>query len=35
MSINITDNAKVKLKEVMEQSQYKNPALRIVFNGFG
>ncbi len=35
MSINITDKAKKKIIDVMKDSEFTNPALRLVFNGFG
>lgn len=35
MSLNVTEAAKVEVLELMKGSGYKNPALRISFNGFG
>jgi Fe-S cluster assembly iron-binding protein IscA len=35
MSINITDKAREKIIDVMKDSELTNPALRLVFNGFG
>lgn len=35
MGIEVTDIAKEKLVDVMKDSEYKKPALRIVFSGFG
>jgi Fe-S cluster assembly iron-binding protein IscA len=35
MSITITDNARKKLSAVMRESEFRNPALRVTFEGFG
>ncbi len=35
MAIKVTDSAKNEVLEMMKDSGYKNPALRISFNGFG
>lgn len=35
MPINITDKARERIIEAMKDSELKNPALRLVFNGFG
>jgi len=35
MSIKVTDNAKNEVKELMKDSGYKNPVIRVSFNGFG
>ncbi len=35
MSITITENARKKLATVMRNSEFKNPALRVTFEGFG
>ena len=35
MNFEITDTASEKLNEVMQTSDLKNPALRILFSGFG
>jgi len=35
MSVTITDKAKENLDLVMKDSEFKNPALRILFSGFG
>jgi len=35
MSIKVSDSAKDEVKELMKDSGYKNPVLRINFNGFG
>ena len=35
MAITVTDNAKNEVLELMKDSGYKNPALRVSFNGFG
>lgn len=35
MNITITDEAKDKLKDVLNQSEFKSPAIRIVMSGIG
>lgn len=35
MSVTITDKAKENLNLVMKDADLKNPALRILFSGFG
>ena len=35
MAINVTDAARDEVLELMKTSGFKNPALRISFNGFG
>ncbi len=35
MNINVTTGAKEQLERVMEDSDYKSPALRIVYAGAG
>jgi Fe-S cluster assembly iron-binding protein IscA len=35
MNISVTDVAKEQLERVMKDSDYKNPALRIVYSGAG
>jgi Fe-S cluster assembly iron-binding protein IscA len=35
MAIKVTDSAKSEVLELMKDSGYKNPALRISLNGFG
>jgi Fe-S cluster assembly iron-binding protein IscA len=35
MSIEITDKAREKIVDVIKDSELTNPALRLVFNGFG
>jgi Fe-S cluster assembly iron-binding protein IscA len=35
MAIIVTDSAKNEVLELMKDSEYKNPALRISLNGFG
>ncbi len=35
MNINVTDGAKEQLEKVMKDSDYKDPALRIVYAGAG
>ncbi len=35
VSIEITDVAQKELVELMKDSGFKNPALRVSFNGFG
>jgi Fe-S cluster assembly iron-binding protein IscA len=35
MSITITENARKKLETVMRGSEFKKPALRVTFEGFG
>jgi hypothetical protein len=35
MNINVTTGAKEQLERVMKDSDYKNPALRIVYAGAG
>lgn len=35
MKITITEQAKTKLGEVFKESNYKDPALRIIFAGAG
>jgi hypothetical protein len=35
MAVTITELAEIKLKEVMKDADLKNPALKIVFAGFG
>lgn len=35
MTIKVTDDAKKEVLELMKDSGYKNPALRVSFNGFG
>lgn len=35
MSVTITDIAREKLKEAMKGAEFKNPALKIIFSGFG
>jgi hypothetical protein len=35
VDIKITDAARLRLKKAFSESAYKNPALRVVFSGFG
>ena len=35
MSISITDRARENLERVIRDSDIKNPALRVMFEGFG
>ncbi len=35
MAINITSSAKSELQKIMSESEYKKPALRLVFAGVG
>lgn len=35
MAIKVTDSAKNEVLELMKSSGYKNPVLRVNFNGFG
>jgi Fe-S cluster assembly iron-binding protein IscA len=35
MNINITDEAKTKLKDLMSHSRYNNPVLRLLIAGYG
>lgn len=35
MSIKVTDSAKNEVIDLMKDSGYKNPVLRLSFNGFG
>ena len=35
MAIKVTDKAKNQVIELMKDSRYKDPVLRINFNGFG
>jgi len=35
MSIIVTDSAKESLAKAMQDSEFKKPALRVMFSGFG
>jgi hypothetical protein len=35
MNINITDEAKIRLSEILEKSDYTEPALRLYIAGIG
>jgi hypothetical protein len=35
MKLGITERAKVKLKEAIMDSQFNEPVLKIIFQGFG
>jgi Fe-S cluster assembly iron-binding protein IscA len=35
MQINITDEAKNQLKEILDKSNFKEPALRVIIAGMG
>jgi hypothetical protein len=35
MTIKVTDEAKNELTEITKESGFKNPAIKLKFNGFG